>query len=216
MAEAAQGRRRLRRAEDAARRSSRSAPASPRTSRRPSSKGLRSMSGEFVRTPKQGEHARAAPLPRARRPSARSRSRSACSRSRSVVASLETGHWFATPFAMLFTLRLRLRRHARRHRAARAAPRRASRSRRDRRRRARARLESVPPRRRPSLRRARRLKRTRTPERWKSAANRGCGTALSAGRRSISRLLSDTCERWRGPRGVSRLLHARDAATFRG
>ena len=41
-------------------RSSRSAPASPRTSRRPCFEGLRSMAGEFVRTPKQGDRTRAA------------------------------------------------------------------------------------------------------------------------------------------------------------
>jgi cellulose synthase/poly-beta-1,6-N-acetylglucosamine synthase-like glycosyltransferase len=64
--------------------------------------GLRSMSGEFVRTPKHGElH------------SHRYRARAdwptieviLCLISlASVVASLETGHWFATPFAMLFTI----------------------------------------------------------------------------------------------------------------
>lgn len=63
--------------------------------------GLRSMAGEFVRTPKHGEgHSR------------RYRARAdlptievlLCLISlASVVASLETGHWFATPFAMLFT-----------------------------------------------------------------------------------------------------------------
>ena len=64
--------------------------------------GLRSMAGEFVRTPKQGElHSATAT---ARAPTCRwSRSRSASLSFASVIASLETGHWFATPFAMLFT-----------------------------------------------------------------------------------------------------------------
>ncbi len=63
--------------------------------------GLRSMSGEFVRTPKRGENAN------------RYRQRAqwplveialALVSSASVVASIETHHWFATPFAALFTL----------------------------------------------------------------------------------------------------------------
>ncbi len=61
--------------------------------------GLRSMAGEFVRTPKKGVahgryHARAdLPLTEI----------ALCLVSlASTVASLETGHWFATPFAMLF------------------------------------------------------------------------------------------------------------------
>ena len=64
--------------------------------------GLNSMAGEFVRTPKKGVaasgltyHARA-DLPMVEI--------GLCLFSfASVVASLETGHWFATPFAMLFT-----------------------------------------------------------------------------------------------------------------
>jgi cellulose synthase/poly-beta-1,6-N-acetylglucosamine synthase-like glycosyltransferase len=62
--------------------------------------GLGSMAGEFVRTPKRGikrqrYHARAdLPLVEI----------GLCLFScGSTVASLETGHWFATPFAMLFT-----------------------------------------------------------------------------------------------------------------
>lgn len=62
--------------------------------------GLRSMAGEFVRTPKHGKNHN------------RYRARAdlpvvevaLCMLSfASVVASIETGHWFATPFAMLFT-----------------------------------------------------------------------------------------------------------------
>jgi cellulose synthase/poly-beta-1,6-N-acetylglucosamine synthase-like glycosyltransferase len=62
--------------------------------------GLQSMTGEFVRTPKKGVvagryHARA-DLPTSEV--------ALCLFSfASIVASLETGHWFATPFAMLFT-----------------------------------------------------------------------------------------------------------------
>jgi hypothetical protein len=62
--------------------------------------GLGSMAGEFVRTPKRGikrerYHARA-DLPMVEI--------GLCLFScASTVASLETGHWFATPFAMLFT-----------------------------------------------------------------------------------------------------------------
>ena len=62
--------------------------------------GLRSMSGEFVRTPKkgtlEGRYHAAADLPMIE--IALSLTSGA-----SVVASVETGHWFATPFAMLFT-----------------------------------------------------------------------------------------------------------------
>ena len=62
--------------------------------------GLHSMSGEFVRTPKrgttEGRYHAAADLPMIEI--------ALCLTSgASVVASLETGHWFATPFAMLFT-----------------------------------------------------------------------------------------------------------------
>jgi hypothetical protein len=63
--------------------------------------GLRSMAGEFVRTPKQGTN------------KSRYRARAdlpmvevllALISFAAVVASLQTGHWFATPFAALFTL----------------------------------------------------------------------------------------------------------------
>ncbi len=62
--------------------------------------GLQSMAGEFVRTPKkgvaQGRYRARADLPLVEI--------ALCLVSfASTVASLETGHWFATPFAMLFT-----------------------------------------------------------------------------------------------------------------
>jgi len=63
--------------------------------------GLRSMAGEFVRTPKIGDkksqrYRAVADLPLVEI--------GLCLFSlSSVVASIETGHWFATPFAMLFT-----------------------------------------------------------------------------------------------------------------
>ena len=62
--------------------------------------GLQSMAGEFVRTPKkgvaQGRYRARADLPLIEI--------GLCMVSlASTVASLETGHWFATPFAMLFT-----------------------------------------------------------------------------------------------------------------
>jgi hypothetical protein len=62
--------------------------------------GMRSMAGEFVRTPKNGGNNRlryraAADLPLVEI--------ALCLFSfASVVASIETGHWFATPFAMMF------------------------------------------------------------------------------------------------------------------
>jgi cellulose synthase/poly-beta-1,6-N-acetylglucosamine synthase-like glycosyltransferase len=62
--------------------------------------GLHSMAGEFVRTPKKGTHEgryrAAADLPM-------TEIALALTSGASTVASLETGHWFATPFAMLFT-----------------------------------------------------------------------------------------------------------------
>jgi cellulose synthase/poly-beta-1,6-N-acetylglucosamine synthase-like glycosyltransferase len=62
--------------------------------------GLRSMAGEFVRTPKHGSnHNRY----RARADIPATEIGLALVSFGSVVASLETGHWFATPFAMLFT-----------------------------------------------------------------------------------------------------------------
>jgi cellulose synthase/poly-beta-1,6-N-acetylglucosamine synthase-like glycosyltransferase len=63
--------------------------------------GLQNMAGEFVRTPKQGTN------------STRYKARTdmpivevmlAILSFGSVVASIETGHWFATPFAGLFTI----------------------------------------------------------------------------------------------------------------
>ncbi len=61
--------------------------------------GLRSMAGEFVRTPKRGEnkgrYRQAADLPYAELGLAIL----SCA---SVGVSIETKHWFATPFAMLF------------------------------------------------------------------------------------------------------------------
>jgi glycosyltransferase involved in cell wall biosynthesis len=62
--------------------------------------GLRSTAGEFVRTPKKGSslgrYRAAADLPTVEI--------GLCLLSAaSTVASVETGHWFATPFAMLFT-----------------------------------------------------------------------------------------------------------------
>jgi cellulose synthase/poly-beta-1,6-N-acetylglucosamine synthase-like glycosyltransferase len=62
--------------------------------------GLRSMSGEFVRTPKKGaslgRYRAAADLPAAE-------IALFLVSVASVVAAVETGHWFAAPFAMLFT-----------------------------------------------------------------------------------------------------------------
>ena len=63
--------------------------------------GLRSMSGEFVRTPKRGEargrYRQAAKLPLAELGLG-------TLSLVSVVAAAETGHYFALPFAMLFAL----------------------------------------------------------------------------------------------------------------
>jgi cellulose synthase/poly-beta-1,6-N-acetylglucosamine synthase-like glycosyltransferase len=63
--------------------------------------GMRSMAGEFVRTPKQGDN-KARYKARAELPFAEVFL--ALVSFASVVASLETGHWFATPFAILFTI----------------------------------------------------------------------------------------------------------------
>lgn len=63
--------------------------------------GLKNMAGEFVRTPKQGSNR------------ARYKARTdmpwveiclAVLSFGAVIASIRTGHWFATPFAMLFTI----------------------------------------------------------------------------------------------------------------
>ncbi len=62
--------------------------------------GLTAMAGEFVRTPKkgqnQGRYRQRAQLPLAEL-------LLALVSSAAIVASIETGHWFATPFAALFT-----------------------------------------------------------------------------------------------------------------
>jgi cellulose synthase/poly-beta-1,6-N-acetylglucosamine synthase-like glycosyltransferase len=62
--------------------------------------GLHSMSGEFVRTPKkgttEGRYSAAADLPMIE-------IALFLISGASTVASIETGHWFAAPFAMLFT-----------------------------------------------------------------------------------------------------------------
>jgi glycosyltransferase involved in cell wall biosynthesis len=68
--------------------------------------GLRSMAGEFVRTPKAGDMVKA--MKAGQRYHARADLPMTeivlCAFSMiSVAASLHTGHWFATPFAMLFT-----------------------------------------------------------------------------------------------------------------
>jgi cellulose synthase/poly-beta-1,6-N-acetylglucosamine synthase-like glycosyltransferase len=62
--------------------------------------GLGSMAGEFVRTPKKGL---AAGRYRARADLPTIEVALCLFSLASIVASLETGHWFATPFAMLFT-----------------------------------------------------------------------------------------------------------------
>ena len=67
--------------------------------------GLQSMAGEFVRTPKRGEMARAGAGRRRYRAHASlpfTEMGLALLSVASVVASIETGHWFATPFALLF------------------------------------------------------------------------------------------------------------------
>ena len=82
---------------DRARRRPRAAPHARGVSR-----ALRTMAGEFVRTPKRGifagRYRQAAQLPLTG-----DRARALVSVA-SVVASIETEHWFATPFAMLFTV----------------------------------------------------------------------------------------------------------------
>ena len=100
--------------------------------------GLRSMSGEFVRTPKHGELHSTRYRARAEMPTIEVAL--ALVSFASVVASLETGHWFATPFAMLFTIgygyvaTLVASEQVARRRAARMAPASAARE-----------LDSVPP-----------------------------------------------------------------------
>ncbi len=64
--------------------------------------GWRSMAGEFVRTPKKGTSAGARYTARADLPTVEI---FLCLFSLgSTIASVRTGHWFATPFALLFTL----------------------------------------------------------------------------------------------------------------
>jgi cellulose synthase/poly-beta-1,6-N-acetylglucosamine synthase-like glycosyltransferase len=70
--------------------------------------GLHSMAGEFVRTPKNGTQAsggaRGAPRYRAAADLPIVEMGLALLSGVSTVASLKTGHWFATPFALLFAL----------------------------------------------------------------------------------------------------------------
>ncbi len=100
--------------------------------------GLRSMSGEFIRTPKHGELHSTRYRARAEMPTVEVLL--ALISFASVVASLKTGHWFATPFAMLFTIgygyvaTLVASEQVARRRAARMAPASAMRE-----------LDSVPP-----------------------------------------------------------------------
>jgi len=63
--------------------------------------GMRQMSGEFIRTPKQGSNSSRYKM-RADMPFAEIIL--ALISLASVIASVKTGHWFATPFAMLFTI----------------------------------------------------------------------------------------------------------------
>jgi len=69
--------------------------------------GLHSMAGEFVRTPKKGielsNPAASTPRYRARADLPMIEVGLCLFSLASTVASIETGHWFATPFAMLFT-----------------------------------------------------------------------------------------------------------------
>jgi glycosyltransferase involved in cell wall biosynthesis len=65
--------------------------------------GLGSMAGEFVRTPKKGMVMAGTQRYRARADLPMVEVFLCLFSFASTVASLETGHWFATPFAMLFT-----------------------------------------------------------------------------------------------------------------
>jgi cellulose synthase/poly-beta-1,6-N-acetylglucosamine synthase-like glycosyltransferase len=65
--------------------------------------GMRSMAGEFVRTPKAGRTKTGIQRYAARADLPMVEVLLALVSFGSVVASVETGHWFATPFAMLFT-----------------------------------------------------------------------------------------------------------------
>ena len=107
MAEAAQGRRRLEALKTLPALLALGAGLAPHNTRAVLD-GLRSMAGEFVRTPKAGVMPGARTSPASKRYRARADvpfvEIALCFFSLlSTVASLETGHWFATPFAMLFT-----------------------------------------------------------------------------------------------------------------
>ena len=65
--------------------------------------GLRSMAGEFVRTPKAGDLVKAGQRYHARADLPMTELVLSAYSLVSVLASLHTGHWFAMPFAMLFT-----------------------------------------------------------------------------------------------------------------
>jgi hypothetical protein len=64
--------------------------------------GLGSMAGEFIRTPKKGE-VNGTQRYRARADLPFTEVALCLVSLASTVASLQTGHWFATPFAMIFT-----------------------------------------------------------------------------------------------------------------
>jgi cellulose synthase/poly-beta-1,6-N-acetylglucosamine synthase-like glycosyltransferase len=64
--------------------------------------GLRSMAGEFVRTPKAGASGAMSPRYRARADLPLIEMGLCALSCGSTIASVQTGHWFATPFAMLF------------------------------------------------------------------------------------------------------------------
>jgi cellulose synthase/poly-beta-1,6-N-acetylglucosamine synthase-like glycosyltransferase len=65
--------------------------------------GLRSMAGEFVRTPKKGANGGTSMRYRARADLPLLEMGLCFVSVCSTLASMQTGHWFATPFAMLFT-----------------------------------------------------------------------------------------------------------------
>jgi len=99
MAEAAQGRRRLDAAKTLPALLALGAGLAPHLTKAVLD-GLRSMAGEFVRTPKHGANHSHRYRARADLPTVEILL--SLISFGSVVASLETGHWFATPFAMLF------------------------------------------------------------------------------------------------------------------
>jgi hypothetical protein len=65
--------------------------------------GLGNTAGEFVRTPKKGDAARGSTRYHQRADLPMTEVALCLLSLGSTVASLETGHWFATPFAALFT-----------------------------------------------------------------------------------------------------------------